>query len=40
MDLDRDLYVFCVNVSDGIIVAMGNPNEKQLIGQGGRAQKI
>ena len=37
--LDRDLYVFCVNVSDGIIVAMGNPNEKQLIGQDGRARK-
>ena len=38
--LDRDLYVFCVNVSDGITVAMGNPNEKQLIGQDGRARKI
>ena len=37
--LDRDLYVFCVNVSDGITVAMGNPNEKQLIGQDGRARK-
>ena len=36
---DRDLYVFCVNVSDGITVAMGNPNEKQLIGQDGRARK-
>ena len=23
---DRDLYVFCANVSDGMIVAMGNPN--------------
>jgi hypothetical protein len=37
--LDRDLYVFCENVSDGITVAMGNPNEKQLIGQDGRARK-
>ena len=37
--LDRDLYVFCNNVSDGITVAMGNPNEKQLIGQDGRARK-
>src|SRR3984885_2321699 len=36
---DRDLYVFCINVSDGITVAMGNPNEKQLIGQDGRARK-
>ena len=23
---DRDLYVFCVNASDGTIVAIGNPN--------------
>jgi hypothetical protein len=37
--LDRDLYVFCINVSDGITVAMGNPNEKQLIGHDGRARK-
>ena len=37
--LDRDLYVFCINVRDGITVAMGNPNEKQLIGQDGRARK-
>ena len=37
--LDRDLYVFCDNVSDGITVAMGNPNDKQLIGQDGRARK-
>ena len=27
--LDRDLYVFCSNVSDGKIVAVGNPNAKQ-----------
>ena len=30
--LDRDLYVFCANVSDGKTVALGNPNAKQLIG--------
>ena len=37
--LDRDLYVFCSNVSDGITVATGNPNTKQVIGQDGRALK-
>src|ERR1700684_1494649 len=30
--LDRDLYVFCGNVSDGKEVAVCNPNAKQLIG--------
>jgi hypothetical protein len=30
--LDRDLYVFCGNVSDGKAVAIGNPNAKQLLG--------
>jgi hypothetical protein len=30
--LDRDLYVFCANVSDGKTVALGNPNAKQLLG--------
>jgi hypothetical protein len=30
--LDRDLYVFCSNVSDGKILAIGNPNAKQLLG--------
>src|ERR1700678_1941341 len=30
--LDRDLYVFCGNVSDGKEVALGNPNAKQLLG--------
>jgi hypothetical protein len=30
--LDRDLYVFCGNVSDGKQVANGNPNAKQLMG--------
>ena len=37
--LDRDLYVFCANVSDGKIVAVGNPNAKQLIGQDERTVK-
>jgi hypothetical protein len=37
--LDRDLYVFCGNVSDGITVATGNSNARQLIGQDGRALK-
>jgi len=30
--LDRDLYPFCSNISDGKIVALGNPNAKQLLG--------
>ena len=30
--LDRDLYVFCANVSDGKLVALGNPNAKQNLG--------
>ena len=30
--LDRDLYVFCVNVGDGKLVAVGNPNVRQLLG--------
>ncbi len=30
---DRDLYVFCANVSDGKIVAQGNPNAKQVLAQ-------
>ena len=30
--LDRDLYPFCANVSDGINVAISNPNAKQLLG--------
>ena len=37
--LDRDLYVFCANVSDGKVVALGNPNAKQLIGVDTRTQK-
>ena len=33
--LDRDLYPFCFNISDGKIVAVGNPNakNKQFLGR-------
>jgi hypothetical protein len=34
---DRDLYVFCVNVTDGTIVATGNPNLKEALGTDIRA---
>jgi hypothetical protein len=37
--LDRDLYVFCQNVSDGKLVANGNPNAKQLLGTDARTIK-
>jgi Single Cache domain 2 len=37
--IDRDLYVFCGNVSDGKNVALGNPNAKQLIGVDARTLK-
>ena len=37
--LDRDLYVFCSNVSDGKVVAIGNPNAKQLLGTDARILK-
>jgi hypothetical protein len=30
--LDRDLYPFCSNLTDGKVVAIGNPDAKQLIG--------
>jgi hypothetical protein len=36
---DRDLYVFCANMSDGKIVAQGNPNAKQQLGQDQRTLK-
>ncbi|HZC87594.1 MAG TPA: cache domain-containing protein [Steroidobacteraceae bacterium] len=36
---DRDLYVFCANMSDGKIVATGNPNGKQVLGQDQRTLK-
>jgi hypothetical protein len=34
---DRDLYVFCVNASDGTIVATGNSNLKEALGMDIRA---
>jgi hypothetical protein len=37
--LDRDLYVFCGNISDGKAVAIGNPNAKQLLGTDTRTLK-
>jgi hypothetical protein len=37
--IDRDLYVFCGNVGDGKILALGNSNAKQLIGQDIRTLK-
>ena len=30
--LDRDLYPFCFNVSDGKILAVASPNSKQVLG--------
>src|ERR1700726_2975393 len=38
--LDRDLYVFCANASDGKTVAIGNPNARaQTMGVDTRTQK-
>jgi hypothetical protein len=37
--LDRDLYVFCANNSDGKIVAQGNPNRMDVLGQDQRSLK-
>jgi len=37
--LDRDLYPFCGNVSDAKVIAIGNPNAKQLIGTDTRTLK-
>ena len=37
--LDRDLYVFCANVSDGKLLADGNSNAKRLIGTDDRTLK-
>jgi Single Cache domain 2 len=37
--VDRDLYVFCFNASDGKQVANGNPNAKQLMGVDARTLK-
>jgi hypothetical protein len=36
---DGDLYVFCANSGDGKIVAQGNPNAKQQLGQDQRTLK-
>jgi hypothetical protein len=37
--LDRDLYPFCGNTSDGKILAVANPNAKQNIGKDVRTLK-
>jgi hypothetical protein len=37
--LDRGLYVFCSNVSDGKLIAIGNPNTEQLLGTDARPLK-
>ena len=37
--LDRDLYVFCGNATDGKIVANGNPHGKQFVGTDVRNRK-
>ena len=37
--LDRDLYPFCGNTSDGTILAVSNPIAKQNIGKDVRIQK-
>ena len=37
--LDRDLYPFCFSLSDGLLVAVGNPNVKQLLGKDARTFK-
>jgi hypothetical protein len=29
---DGDLYVFCANISDGTLVAIGNPNIREALG--------
>jgi signal transduction histidine kinase len=37
--LDRDLYPFCFNLSDGITVAVASPNSKQVLGKDVRTIK-
>jgi len=37
--LEGDLYVFCINLSTGKLVALGNPNAKQLLGRDERTLK-
>ena len=34
-----DLYPFCFNLSDGLLVAVGNPNVKSLLGKDARTFK-
>ena len=37
--VDRDLYVFCLDVSDGKVIATGNSNSRGFLGQGVRTVK-
>jgi hypothetical protein len=37
--LDRDLYPFCINISDGVLLAVANPNGKQNLGKDVRGLK-
>jgi signal transduction histidine kinase len=37
--LDRDLYPFCANVGDGVLLAVANPNAKQNLGKDVRSLK-
>jgi len=37
--LDRDLYVFCADLNNFKVVALGNPNAKQLLGTDARETK-
>src|SRR6516162_6096094 len=37
--LDRDLYPFCINFSDGVLLAVTNPNGKQNLGKDVRGLK-
>src|ERR1700682_4303310 len=37
--LDRDLYPFCFNISDGKLLPLANPNVRQNVGQDVRAFK-
>ena len=37
--LDRDLYPFCFNLSDGMTVAVASPNSKQVLGKDVRTIK-
>ena len=34
-----DIYPFCFNLSDGLLVAVGNPNVKGLLGKDARTFK-